>query len=413
MLSLSLRRTAPVATRPLAAFLSSRRAPPPTASYRDPDALSPDSTYSPSVGWVDYDDRLCYVCGGKGHIARDCPAGQGGKGVKGGKGGKGGKGDKGGKGGKGGTGGKGGKGGKGDWRRDRDRDEWGDAGGKGGRGGKGSKGGRVSVRNPEGNYWGDRGGRGGANPRAWRGDYPEDHRGGHYDDAHTTRQPRRGSRQPRKVARDTSHLVWNENNNVEVTSCWDSADVEWELSRLGALATIEEREERERGYSRSSSAASSSASSPASSSASSPAASSAASSRRPPLPHICVAGESNSGKSSLLNHLLRKNNIARASSVAGKTRSVDLMTVNDGVVLADLPGLPSRDHQVERIWAKVIKRLRAFHMPHATCHIPHSTCHVSRVPHATFHMPRFTCSTCHVPHATRSGSRCTRLVLLI
>ena len=68
------------------------------------------------------------------------------------------------------------------------------------------------------------------------------------------------------------------------------------------------------------------------------------------LPHICVAGESNAGKSSLLNHLLRKKNLARASSVAGKTRSVDLMLVNERVVLADLPGLPSRDHQVEGIW---------------------------------------------------------------
>ena len=68
------------------------------------------------------------------------------------------------------------------------------------------------------------------------------------------------------------------------------------------------------------------------------------------LPHMCVAGESNAGKSSLLNHLLRKKNLARASSVAGKTRSVDLMLVNEKVVLADLPGLPSRDHQVEGIW---------------------------------------------------------------
>ena len=62
------------------------------------------------------------------------------------------------------------------------------------------------------------------------------------------------------------------------------------------------------------------------------------------LPHICVAGESNAGKSSLINHLLKKK-LAKASSVAGKTRSVDLMLVNERLVLADLPGLPSRDHQ--------------------------------------------------------------------
>lgn len=67
------------------------------------------------------------------------------------------------------------------------------------------------------------------------------------------------------------------------------------------------------------------------------------------LPHICVAGESNAGKSSLINHLLKKQ-LARASSVAGKTRSVDMLEVNKRLVLTDLPGLPSRDHQVARMW---------------------------------------------------------------
>ena len=62
------------------------------------------------------------------------------------------------------------------------------------------------------------------------------------------------------------------------------------------------------------------------------------------LPHVCVAGESNAGKSSMINHLLRKK-LARASSVAGKTRSVDMMKVNEKLILTDLPGLPSRDYQ--------------------------------------------------------------------
>ena len=70
------------------------------------------------------------------------------------------------------------------------------------------------------------------------------------------------------------------------------------------------------------------------------------------LPHICIAGESNAGKSSLINHLLKKHSLAKASSVAGKTRSVDLMLVNERLVLTDLPGLPSRDHQVSAIWER-------------------------------------------------------------
>ena len=68
------------------------------------------------------------------------------------------------------------------------------------------------------------------------------------------------------------------------------------------------------------------------------------------LPHICIAGESNAGKSSLINHLLNKKSLAKASSVAGKTKSVDMMLVNEQVVLTDLPGLPSRDHQVAAKW---------------------------------------------------------------
>jgi len=68
------------------------------------------------------------------------------------------------------------------------------------------------------------------------------------------------------------------------------------------------------------------------------------------LPHICIAGESNAGKSSLINHLLSKKSLARASSVAGKTRSIDMMLVNERVVVTDLPGLPSRDGQVTQMW---------------------------------------------------------------
>ena len=75
------------------------------------------------------------------------------------------------------------------------------------------------------------------------------------------------------------------------------------------------------------------------------------------LPHVCIAGESNAGKSSLINHLLSKHSLAKASSVAGKTRSVDLMLVNERVVLTDLPGLPSRDHQVAHMWERAWRPL--------------------------------------------------------
>ena len=64
-------------------------------------------------------------------------------------------------------------------------------------------------------------------------------------------------------------------------------------------------------------------------------------------------------KSSLLNHLLRKKNLARASSAAGKTRAVDLLLANGRLVLADLPGLPSRDGQARKQWDAQWRALEA------------------------------------------------------
>mmetsp|Transcript_3141 Transcript_3141/g.4704 ORF Transcript_3141/g.4704 Transcript_3141/m.4704 type:complete len:250 (-) Transcript_3141:89-838(-) len=67
-------------------------------------------------------------------------------------------------------------------------------------------------------------------------------------------------------------------------------------------------------------------------------------------PHVCIAGVSNAGKSSMINHLVRKRNLAKASSVPGKTRSVDLFIINDKFVLADFPGMPSTDPQLDGQW---------------------------------------------------------------
>ncbi|GAB5373257.1 hypothetical protein AAMO2058_001735000 [Amorphochlora amoebiformis] len=75
------------------------------------------------------------------------------------------------------------------------------------------------------------------------------------------------------------------------------------------------------------------------------------------LPQICVCGVSNAGKSSLINHLLKKNNLAKASSVTGKTRSVDLFVVNNRFILVDLPGFPGVDGQASRLWSEEFEPL--------------------------------------------------------
>ena len=52
---------------------------------------------------------------------------------------------------------------------------------------------------------------------------------------------------------------------------------------------------------------------------------------------IAFAGRSNVGKSSMLNKILNRKNLARVSSVPGKTVTVNFFDC-DGVKLVDLPG---------------------------------------------------------------------------
>ena len=55
------------------------------------------------------------------------------------------------------------------------------------------------------------------------------------------------------------------------------------------------------------------------------------------LPEIVFAGRSNVGKSSMLNRLLNRKNLARVSSVPGKTITINFFKVED-VRIVDLPG---------------------------------------------------------------------------
>ncbi len=54
-------------------------------------------------------------------------------------------------------------------------------------------------------------------------------------------------------------------------------------------------------------------------------------------PEIAFAGRSNVGKSSMLNKVLNRKNLARVSSVPGKTVTINFFDC-DGVKLVDLPG---------------------------------------------------------------------------
>lgn len=56
------------------------------------------------------------------------------------------------------------------------------------------------------------------------------------------------------------------------------------------------------------------------------------------LPEICFAGRSNVGKSSLINTLLNRKNLARTSNVPGKTQQMNYYQIGDECFFVDLPG---------------------------------------------------------------------------
>jgi len=60
--------------------------------------------------------------------------------------------------------------------------------------------------------------------------------------------------------------------------------------------------------------------------------------RGKPLPEIALAGRSNVGKSSLLNHLLGQKKLAKTSATPGKTQLLNFFSIDDRFLLVDLPG---------------------------------------------------------------------------
>ena len=68
------------------------------------------------------------------------------------------------------------------------------------------------------------------------------------------------------------------------------------------------------------------------------------------LPEVCFCGRSNVGKSSLLNTLCGRKQLARVSSTPGRTRLLNFFNVQDRLCAVDLPGYG---------WAKVPKAMQA------------------------------------------------------
>lgn len=55
-------------------------------------------------------------------------------------------------------------------------------------------------------------------------------------------------------------------------------------------------------------------------------------------PEVCFGGRSNVGKSSLLNALCRRRQLARTSNTPGRTQLIHFYALGDALTLVDLPG---------------------------------------------------------------------------
>ena len=56
------------------------------------------------------------------------------------------------------------------------------------------------------------------------------------------------------------------------------------------------------------------------------------------LKEVCFCGRSNVGKSSLINALTNRKNLAKTSSNPGKTQVINFFIINNAFYLVDLPG---------------------------------------------------------------------------
>lgn len=75
-----------------------------------------------------------------------------------------------------------------------------------------------------------------------------------------------------------------------------------------------------------------------------------------PMLEVAMVGRSNVGKSSLINHLLKNDKLAKTSSTPGKTKSINFFSIDQEIALVDLPGYgyAKVPKSIKEQWAQII-----------------------------------------------------------
>lgn len=83
------------------------------------------------------------------------------------------------------------------------------------------------------------------------------------------------------------------------------------------------------------------------------------------LPEIALVGRSNVGKSSLINTIINRKNLARTSSQPGKTQTINFYLINDAWYFVDLPGygFARVSHADRNSWKTMIESYLAQRAP--------------------------------------------------
>lgn len=73
------------------------------------------------------------------------------------------------------------------------------------------------------------------------------------------------------------------------------------------------------------------------------------------LPEIAFLGRSNVGKSSLINSLLGRKNLARTSNTPGRTQAINFFNVDNRLIFVDLPGYgyAKVPKNIRHLWGKM------------------------------------------------------------